>query len=1292
MERQWRDTFRECKYRDARLDQTNRCRQLHRHPNRHVRGTGTNAASGTTDTDTDTDPAVVNTPLPNAVAPTLAVSAPDVDEGGTSQITVTPSGGTYDALSYAYEIVSGPADVNASGLITGRSVTSNQTVTYRARPIATGDGTDAADGSSNTGAWVQGRMTVRNVPVLTTDTDTIYIEAIDQPSTPTGGTSTQTHTPTGWTRTRPAATEDGTIWQATRTRNFTDGSFTSASAWGNVTENRARLLGIWAWSQPADTYNLVLATLRADVSNPPDLFDAPEDVIDGDLEVASDLMIDQIELRTENDPDNVRLRRTGGSRFDVYFDRASDSPLYPDAKLYLQTDADTVIPFTIIASGNSFSNWSFDALSQISSVSGISTGDRFLLAITTPGTGEPVLPVEGSFAAAAGTPTASMAGAVGVVTAITGALAASAGAASATIRGAVAVVGVIAGALAASAGVPSASIGGEVAVVTAVSGALTASAGSPTATIAGTVGAVSTITGAFTASAGTPSATVAGTVGSVSPVEGAFTAAAGSPVATISGTVVSVTEIQGALAASAGIPTATITGAVATAGTITGAFAASAGTPSATIAGTVATVSPVTGALAASAGTPSASITGAVATIQYDLPTVSDFDTPDGEENVFVAVIQVGANPGTQISLYRAETGVGSIIEGDTDVADGYRFDRIWLRNPPANWVTIQDETPRPLDAQTLFEAGGAYADGTIHVQNAAGTVRSVTMVQIGAPDIGSGGINIRRGSGTTDPEGDFLDLLNTLATDDRIILAFTQPVTITPLDLSGSATSGNPTASAALEFGDPPGPLDLAGSATAGNPTASAALSLAPPSVTPVELSGSATAGLPTASATLVFGDSPDALELSGSATAGLPTSSAVLTLEDPSIPALEISGSATAGLPAASATLSLVTSIIAPFELGGSATAGNPTASAVLELGDSPDPLDLAGSATAGLPSASATLQFGDTPDALEIGGFATAGLPTASATLEFGDSPDPLELSGSAAAGLPTASATLEFGTPPTALDLAGSATAGLPTASAVLALTIGAAVELAGSATAGNPTSRAVLDLTIYTPTPDPRPPRPAELIVSTTPEPRTLDATTTLLISQWLNSQKLRSLVQNSVDRGNDIIAAFEHAQIMKDIDEAEGVWLDYIGGRMGVRRPAVTSPADDLRFGFEGPVQSRPFGTAPFRGSSENAAIFPLNDSVFRRMLKARGITLLSRGSPTEFTTAVLLVSSSAVVTDNRDMTITIRTDDFEDLTLADELGCLPRPAGVRIIYETLTAFGFKGAGVGFDQGPFRNS
>ena len=69
----------------------------------------------------------------------------------------------------------------------------------------------------------------------TTDTDTIWRLATSTPSAPSGGTSSENHTPTGWQRTQPNPTTTQGVYSATRTRTFTGGSFTSATSWGNVT-------------------------------------------------------------------------------------------------------------------------------------------------------------------------------------------------------------------------------------------------------------------------------------------------------------------------------------------------------------------------------------------------------------------------------------------------------------------------------------------------------------------------------------------------------------------------------------------------------------------------------------------------------------------------------------------------------------------------------------------------------------------------------------------------------------------------------------------------------------------------------------------------------------------------------------------------------------------------------------------------------------------------------------------------------------------------------------------------
>ena len=71
-------------------------------------------------------------------------------------------------------------------------------------------------------------------PVITTDEDTIYRLSATAPAAPAGGTATESHTPTGWTRVEPAPTTALGVWSATRTRTYTDGTFTSATAWGSI--------------------------------------------------------------------------------------------------------------------------------------------------------------------------------------------------------------------------------------------------------------------------------------------------------------------------------------------------------------------------------------------------------------------------------------------------------------------------------------------------------------------------------------------------------------------------------------------------------------------------------------------------------------------------------------------------------------------------------------------------------------------------------------------------------------------------------------------------------------------------------------------------------------------------------------------------------------------------------------------------------------------------------------------------------------------------------------------------
>ena len=137
------------------------------------------------------------------------------------------------------------------------------------------------------------------------------------------------------------------------------------------------------WTQPAGTENIVLALIEAPSTiTEPDFGDFPVGsplILDGEVVVASNLTLVMAERRNRS----VLLRKAGGGRFSVYFDNEG-SPIYPDAKLYIQTSASRVIPLEIGNTGTGFNNWTYEDDNDRPHIEGISGGDRFILAITTP--------------------------------------------------------------------------------------------------------------------------------------------------------------------------------------------------------------------------------------------------------------------------------------------------------------------------------------------------------------------------------------------------------------------------------------------------------------------------------------------------------------------------------------------------------------------------------------------------------------------------------------------------------------------------------------------------------------------------------------------------------------------------------------------------------------------------------------------------------------------------------------------------------------------------------------------
>ena len=104
-----------------------------------------------------------------------------------------------------------------------------------------------------------------------------------------------------------------------------------------------------------------------------------------DIVVASDMSIGQVERHTSP---TLRLRRTTSSTalFSKYF---GDSPaVYGQAELFLvirnAVNVSVTVPFSISNTGGGFSNWQIDANSQASLLTGLRTGDRFVLAMAEP--------------------------------------------------------------------------------------------------------------------------------------------------------------------------------------------------------------------------------------------------------------------------------------------------------------------------------------------------------------------------------------------------------------------------------------------------------------------------------------------------------------------------------------------------------------------------------------------------------------------------------------------------------------------------------------------------------------------------------------------------------------------------------------------------------------------------------------------------------------------------------------------------------------------------------------------
>ena len=173
----------------------------------------------------------------------------------------------------------------------------------------------------------------------------------------------------------------------------------------------------------------------------------------------------------------------------------------------------------------------------------------------------------------------------------------------------------------------------------------------------------------------------------------------------------------------------------------------------------------------------------------------------------------------------------------------------------------------------------------------------------------------------------------------------------------------------------------------------------------------------------------------------------------------------------------------------------------------------------------------------------------------------------------------------------------------------------------------------------------------------------IEASTDLLISQWRFADNLRTIIQIHLDVKQEyLIGPLERTRELLQIDEADGVWLDWIGARLGLPRPWAIGLLDD-RWGFDN--AGTPFDQGRLSNLPDIEARSPIADLLYRNLLKARSVALLSHGDVGSFRDAVEYIDADAVVVDGHDMSFTVTTARRDALELAGRVEAIPRPAGV---------------------------
>ena len=191
----------------------------------------------------------------------------------------------------------------------------------------------------------------------------------------------------------------------------------------------------------------------------------------------------------------------------------------------------------------------------------------------------------------------------------------------------------------------------------------------------------------------------------------------------------------------------------------------------------------------------------------------------------------------------------------------------------------------------------------------------------------------------------------------------------------------------------------------------------------------------------------------------------------------------------------------------------------------------------------------------------------------------------------------------------------------------------------------------------------------------------------MLLPMWSTAPRMLAIADEITRVRDTGLSTLDELATQTDVSTATGVWLDYLGGRLGLERPAITDPTLDDRFGFD--EAGAGFDQYPFAGAAVNEQVFPMPDEAFRCLIRARAVTVLADGTLDAFAVAARCVDPTATVVDNFDMTVRVVTSQPVLMRIADLVGALPRNAAVEMVVAGRGRVGFDEAGVPLDSGGF---